>query len=447
MLSGYALRGVDFRSKVWHRARHVPAARHLPAYTVLQGIAARPIGPGSRVRSYAILLVEDNADDVKQTLRAFARNNIANHVVVARDGAEALDYLFAEGRSSDRDSSIQPGLVLLDLKLPRVTGLQVLARIRADDRTRHLPVVILTSSSEAQDVAAGYAAGANNYLRKPVHFASFLQAARSVGLFWTLVESGLALLHQEVPDASPGAAPAADPSQPDTSTGPVQDRPLEVLVGRSDVDACARIAEALEGEGHTVHRAHAARGVFGRLLTALPDVLIVDADLPEIGGVDVVRVLRDTPHGRAVTAVVLSADQAGCRPRLDDAVHLLDNSHDPRDVVALMRRVRFAALLRDLAAEREHLQPPAAPAETGRGPHRIASGRGPSPADPWALLNLPADAAPGVVAHAVQTLTNALEELAAHATSARVRTHASSLAARLRQAARELVEPVPPTPR
>ncbi|MES2638523.1 MAG: response regulator [Myxococcota bacterium] len=400
------------------------------------------------MRSYAILLVEDNADDVKQTLRAFARNNIANHVVVARDGAEALDYLFAEGRSSDRDSSIQPGLVLLDLKLPRVTGLQVLARIRADDRTRHLPVVILTSSSEAQDVAAGYAAGANNYLRKPVHFASFLQAARSVGLFWTLVESGLALLHQEAPDATLGAQPAEpDPSQSSRTNEVLQPRPLQVLVGKSDVDACARLAEVLEGDGHVVHRAHGARGVFGRLLTALPDALVVDADLPEIGGADVVRVLRDTPHGRGVTSVVLTADRAGSRPRLDPAVHLLDKTQDTHAVVALMRRMRFDVLLRDLAAEREQLQPPAAHAETTRGAHRPVSGRAPSPADPWALLELPADASSAVVAHAVQTLTNALDELAAQATSARVRTYASALAARLRQAARELVEPVPPTRR
>lgn len=397
------------------------------------------------MRSYAILLVEDNPDDVKQTLRAFARNNIANEVVVARDGAEALDYLFGEGRSADRDSSIQPGLVLLDLKLPRVTGLQVLERIRADERTRNLPVVILTSSSEPQDVTAVYAAGANNYLRKPVHFASFLNAARSVGLFWTLVESGLALLHPEVDDSAPGDSPTPIVVAP--SPQPIQQPPMEILIGMADVEACTRMADALEKDGHAVYKSHAAQGVFGRLLSWTPDVLILERDLPEISGLDVVRQVQNAPQGRAVTAVILTSNVAQCRRQLpDEKVHILDDTLDPQAIVALVRRIRFSVLLRDLAAERDRVEPSIVPAEPSRSTHRAPPARTPSAADPWALLDLPATASPAAVAHAVQTLTNALEQRAANATSAYVRNQASALAARLRQASAELIE-VYPSPR
>jgi len=134
-----------------------------------------------------ILLVEDNADDEALTLRAFAKNNIKNQVVVARDGAEALDYLFAEGAYQGRDVSSTPQLVLLDLKLPKVDGLEVLRRVRADARTALLPVVILTSSREDQDLVESYRLGANSYVRKPVNFDEFLQAARQLGLYWLLL--------------------------------------------------------------------------------------------------------------------------------------------------------------------------------------------------------------------------------------------------------------------
>ncbi|WP_340116096.1 response regulator [Pelagibius sp. 7325] len=134
-----------------------------------------------------ILLVEDNADDEVLTLRAFAKNNIKNQVVVARDGAEALDYLFAEGAYEGRDTNDLPQLVLLDLKLPKVDGLEVLRRIRADTRTELLPVVILTSSREEQDLVQGYRLGANSYVRKPVNFDDFLEAARQLGLYWLLL--------------------------------------------------------------------------------------------------------------------------------------------------------------------------------------------------------------------------------------------------------------------
>jgi two-component system response regulator len=137
-----------------------------------------------------ILLVEDNADDEALTLRAFKKNKIANEVVVARDGESALEYLFATGPHADRDVTDVPQLVLLDIKLPGQSGLDVLRRLRADARTRLLPVVILTSSREEEDIINGYALGANSYVRKPVDFAQFSEAIKTVGLFWLLLNEG-----------------------------------------------------------------------------------------------------------------------------------------------------------------------------------------------------------------------------------------------------------------
>jgi len=139
------------------------------------------------MRDKAILLVEDNPDDEALTIRAFKKNNIKNKVIVARDGVEALDYLFGTGPYAGRDVTALPQVVLLDLKLPKVDGLEVLRRVRADERTRILPVVILTSSKEEQDVASGYRLGANSYVRKPVNFDEFLEAARQLGLYWLLL--------------------------------------------------------------------------------------------------------------------------------------------------------------------------------------------------------------------------------------------------------------------
>lgn len=134
-----------------------------------------------------ILLVEDNPDDEKLTLRALHKNKISNEVVVAHDGVEALDYLL--GNESDRGNNLKPlpQVVLLDLKLPRLDGLEVLRRLRAHERTKLLPVVILTSSNEEQDRIAGYALGANSYVRKPVDFNQFMEAARQLGLYWLIL--------------------------------------------------------------------------------------------------------------------------------------------------------------------------------------------------------------------------------------------------------------------
>jgi CheY-like chemotaxis protein len=134
-----------------------------------------------------ILLVEDNPDDEQLTRRALAKNNITNELVVAHDGVEALDFLFATGPHAGRDTRDTPQVILLDLKLPRIDGLEVLRRLRADDRTRLLPVVILTSSKEERDLTVGYSLGANSYVRKPVDFNQFLEAARQLGLYWLLL--------------------------------------------------------------------------------------------------------------------------------------------------------------------------------------------------------------------------------------------------------------------
>ncbi len=134
-----------------------------------------------------ILLVEDNPDDEALTLRALKKNNILNEVVVARDGAEALDYLFGVGKYSGRDPNVLPTVILLDLKLPKVDGLEVLQRLRADERTKLLPVVIVTSSKEEKDIVNGYKLGANSYVRKPVDFTQFMDAARQLGLYWLVL--------------------------------------------------------------------------------------------------------------------------------------------------------------------------------------------------------------------------------------------------------------------
>jgi two-component system response regulator len=134
-----------------------------------------------------ILLVEDNADDELLILRTLRKHNLANEIVVARDGAEALDYLFRTGAHAGRGPETDPRVVVLDLKLPKIPGHGVLQRIRADERTKRLPVVILTSSDEEQDVARSYDLGANGFVRKPVDFAAFSEAVRTLGMYWVLI--------------------------------------------------------------------------------------------------------------------------------------------------------------------------------------------------------------------------------------------------------------------
>lgn len=138
-----------------------------------------------------ILLVEDNPDDEALALRALRRNNIANEVIVARDGVEALDFLFATGTYAGRDALDLPEVVLLDLKLPKLHGLEVLQRIRADPRTQLLPVVILTTSSEDRDMVESYRLGANSYIRKPVDFDQFTEAVRQLGMYWLVLNQAV----------------------------------------------------------------------------------------------------------------------------------------------------------------------------------------------------------------------------------------------------------------
>jgi two-component system, response regulator len=138
-------------------------------------------------RGNIILLVEDNAEDVELTLRAFRKSKVINEVVVVRDGEQALDYMFRMGAFADRSEEATPEVILLDLKLPKIDGLEVLRRLRADERTRRIPVVVLTSSTEDKDVCTSYELGANSFVRKPVDFAQFLDAAQQLGLYWLVM--------------------------------------------------------------------------------------------------------------------------------------------------------------------------------------------------------------------------------------------------------------------
>jgi len=139
------------------------------------------------MKNKIILLVEDNLDDVELTLHAFKKNNIRNEVIVVNDGAAALDFLFGTGNYTNRDRSIMPTIILLDLQLPKIGGLEVLRQIRANNQTKYLPVVILTSSKEEQDIVQGYSLGANSYVRKPVDFNQFTEAVNQLGLYWLLL--------------------------------------------------------------------------------------------------------------------------------------------------------------------------------------------------------------------------------------------------------------------
>jgi CheY-like chemotaxis protein len=139
------------------------------------------------MKTKKILLVEDNPDDVQLTLRALKKSKIMNDVIVAQDGVEALDYLFGTGKYAGRDADVKPQVVLLDLKMPKMDGLEVLQRIRKDERTRVLPVVVLTTSSEDRDRVESYKLGANSYIRKPVDFNQFAHAVQQLGLYWLVL--------------------------------------------------------------------------------------------------------------------------------------------------------------------------------------------------------------------------------------------------------------------
>lgn len=141
----------------------------------------------SAAKRNTILLVEDNPDDEALTLRALSKNNVTNEVVVARDGAEALDYLFAEREYADRNAEHIPALVLLDIQLPKIDGFGVLKRLRSNDHTRYLPVVMLTSSAEQEDILSSYGLGANSYIRKPVDFDDFIATVGQLGPYWLLL--------------------------------------------------------------------------------------------------------------------------------------------------------------------------------------------------------------------------------------------------------------------
>jgi two-component system, response regulator len=138
-------------------------------------------------RSNIILLVEDNADDAELTLRAFRKSKILNEIVVVTDGVEALDYVFGAGAHAGRNLEANPAVILLDLKLPKIGGLEVLRRLRADERTRRIPVVVLTSSNEERDILSSYDLGANSFVRKPVDFAQFVEAAQQLGMYWLVM--------------------------------------------------------------------------------------------------------------------------------------------------------------------------------------------------------------------------------------------------------------------
>jgi two-component system response regulator len=174
---------------------HHPAARRAcvgrrrggPRRDFLFHTGRSAIVRGESMENKIILLVEDNPDDEELTVRALRKNNIVNEVVVARDGVEALDYLFGQGQHASRDLKVMPQVILLDLKLPKLDGLGVLRRLRADERTKFLPVVILTSSNEEKDRIDSYDLGANSYVRKPVDFNQFSDAARQLGLYWLVL--------------------------------------------------------------------------------------------------------------------------------------------------------------------------------------------------------------------------------------------------------------------
>ncbi len=414
-----------------------------------------PPGPRDSVprqealKNQVILVVEDNVDDVKHTLRAFARNNVGNPVVVARDGTEALNYLFGEGIFAGRDTTVQPGLILLDLKLPRVSGLEVLRALRGFERTRHVPVVVLTSSTEQQDLTRSYTLGANVYVRKPVQFKEFLSAARHLGVYWSLVESGLSLLHgsREQPGEGPRSVPT--PPLPDLPPQrPVDPSALRVLLGTADTEMRRIVGDTLGNENYAVLHANDARGAFRVLLSDRPDVVILDVHLADISGIEVARAVRSSPRADEVPTILLARDVAGTALAIaDDGVRVLGK---PLDVLALTDLIREhvdARRVRELAAEAPRVAAPAAAPRVAAPPSApIAPTRAVPPtsrtpsSSTWALLGVPEGAVAAEVVRAADALILTLAQRAQAARSQDERSSVSANAARIRAARTELLE-------
>ncbi|MES2638525.1 MAG: response regulator [Myxococcota bacterium] len=385
---------------------------------------------GGPLKSDLILLVEDNPDDVKQTLRSFAKHKMANEVFVARDGADALDYLFAKGAWANRDATVLPGLILLDLKLPRVTGLQVLARLRAEESTKRIPVVVLTSSSEEPDMIQSYSQGANIFVRKPVDFSNILTAARSLGLYWTLLNSGLTLIHRErvfarSPAACPVPAEEADAlAEPPPSEAPPAEplfaavpaaaeaeaagvhRVAEIIVGVDDDNLRRLITITLRVDGHHVRNGKNARDALRLLSSQLPEILILDNQLADINGIEIVRALRETPQGQTVTPILLAADADEATEDLrDPGVPIVAK---PVDVLSLADMVREMCP-RGSATPR----PPA---------------REPSAYD---LLGVAEGTGPDLIAEVADSLNQQFAELERQARTARARDRVAAVRARI----------------
>lgn len=382
---------------------------------------------GGPLKSDLILLVEDNPDDVKQTLRSFAKHKIANEVFVARDGADALDYVFAQGAWAQRDPTVLPGLILLDLKLPRVTGLQVLARLRADERTKRIPVVVLTSSSEQQDMIQSYGQGANIFVSKPVDFSGILSAARSIGLYWTLLNSGLTLIHRESVFVRPQPTPLPAPPEhdpfpmfqaPHRAAEPVAASAVEaglphrsngvaeIIVGIDDDDLRRLITVTLRADGHHVRPGKNARDALRLLSSHLPEIIILDNQLADINGIEIVRALRETPRGQTVTPILLAADAADATEDLKDpGVPIIPK---PVDILHLADMVR-------------EICPKDHPA------HARASAQ---PSD-YDLLGVPEGTSPDLIAEAADRLNKQFVELERQAPTAHARDRLAGVRARV----------------
>ncbi len=273
-----------------------------------------------------ILLVEDKPDDVKLTQHAFRRSGLTDEIAVARDGVEALEYVFATGGQAGRDRAAQPAVILLDLKLPKVDGLEVLQRLRADRATRLIPVVVLTSSQEERDRIASYSLGANSYVRKPVEFDQFVDAVRQLGLYW------LRLNEPPLAGRSPGGD-AQRSRNPDTGAprrplGKIADYRTLLLVedNPDDVKLVLRAFRSCDlGEDVVIVRdgAEALDFLLEPRVRAAEDnatgpaVVLLDLKLPRVNGLEVLRQIRAHPRTRCLPVVVLtnSADEGdigGC---------------------------------------------------------------------------------------------------------------------------------------